>query len=79
MTNSKTQRLLNALQNGHEVSANFAMNKFGFSSAGSVRKAISDLRYDGYAIYANEGQVTKYRLGTPTRSLVAAGYQRLGA
>lgn len=79
MTNTKTQRLLNALQNGHEVSASTAMNKFGFSSTGSVRKAISELRYDGYAIYANEGQVTKYRIGTPTRSLIAAGYRRLGA
>jgi len=46
---------------------------------------INFLRRDGYAIYANErtnalGQTyTKYRMGKPTRQMIAAGFAVLGA
>ena len=35
----------------------------------------------GYAIYANPTKtgVTRYRLGTPTKAVVAAGYRALAA
>jgi len=82
MTNSKTQRLLRSLQNGNELTAEQAMTRFGFFSAESVRSAISDLRYNGYPVYANvkhNGNVVKYRIGTPTRSLIAAGYTQLAS
>ena len=44
---------------------------------------VSDLRYEGFAIYANKrtdskGRTsTKYRLGTPSREIIAAGYRAL--
>ena len=44
---------------------------------------ISDLRFDGYAIYANSRKNSKgdsktfYRIGKPTRRVVAAGYRAL--
>lgn len=50
---------------------------------GNARATISDLRFDGYAIYANRRTDSKgrtktfYRLGTPSRAIVAAGYQAL--
>ena len=52
-------------------------------SVGNVRATISDLRFDGYAIYANKNTDTKgrtktfYRLGRPSRAIVAAGYRAM--
>ena len=49
----------------------------------NARAMISSLRMQGYAVYLNKrtngfGETySKYRLGTPTRSVVAAGYQAL--
>ena len=46
---------------------------------------MSELRREGYAIYNNrhtdsQGRTTmKYRIGTPSRKVVAAGYAALGA
>ena len=46
---------------------------------------INFLRREGYAIYANErtnslGETyTKYRMGKPTRQMIAAGFAVLGA
>ena len=46
---------------------------------------MSALRMKGFAIYANQNTDTKgrtktfYRLGTPSRAVVAAGYRALAA
>jgi len=51
----------------------------------NVSATISDLRMLGFAIYANQQTDTKgrvktfYRLGTPSRRVVAAGYRALAA
>ena len=51
----------------------------------NVRATVSDLRMEGFAIYANQVADTKgriktfYRLGTPARSVVAAGYAAIAA
>lgn len=51
----------------------------------NVSATISDLRMLGFAIYANQqtdskGRVkTFYRLGTPSRRVVAAGYRAIAA
>ena len=80
---TKTDRLLQALKSGQQLTAKQAASRFGFSTPNSVRAAISNLRFDGYAIYANErtnsrGETfTKYRLGTPSRAVIAAGYRAL--
>ena len=81
MTNTKTQRLLEALQNGEELTAKQIAARFSIANPTAT---ISDLRLrHGYAVYANQrtdtkGRVTtKYRIGTPSRRVVAAGYRYL--
>ena len=48
----------------------------------SVRARISELRRAGYPVYANtrsQDNKTFYRLGTPSRKMVAAAYAVLGS
>ena len=78
---TKTDSVLAALQNGEELTAAQIRSRFG---AGNPHEVIRSLREEGYAIYLNErtnskGEVTqKYRLGTPSRAMVAAAYAVLG-
>jgi predicted transcriptional regulator len=82
-TTTKTQRLVEALQNGDELTAKQIKARFGIANPTAT---ISDLRLrSGFAVYANErkdtkGRVTtKYRMGRPSRAVVAAGYRALAA
>lgn len=82
-TITKKEAVLEALRNnGRGLTAAQIEARFG---VGNVRATVSDLRMDGYAIYANRRTDTKgrtktfYRLGTPSRAIVAAGYQALAA
>ena len=80
-TTTKKAAVLAALQNTYrgltaaQISARF--------DVANVRATVSDLRMDGFAIYANKHTDTKgrvktfYRLGTPSRAVVAAGYKAL--
>jgi predicted transcriptional regulator len=74
---TKTDAVLTALQNGDELTASQIRSRFG---TGNPHEVIRSLREKGYAIYLNErtnskGEVTqKYRLGTPTREMVALAY-----
>lgn len=81
MTETKTTRLVEALRNGEELTAKQIRARFGIANPTA---AVSDLRLRlGFAVYANRrtdsrGRVTtKYRLGTPARHVVAAGYRAL--
>lgn len=84
MSHSKTQKakLVRSFKNGSEYTASQIASRFGVANPTAM---INFLRRDGYAIYANEvtnslGQTyTKYRLGRPTRHMVAAGFALLGA
>lgn len=83
VTTTKSQRLVEALQNGEELTAKQIKARFGIANPTAT---ISDLRLrNGFAVYANErkdtkGRVTtKYRLGRPSRAVVAAGYRALAA
>ena len=83
MTVTKTTRLIEALQNGEELTAKQIKARFGIANPTAT---ISDLRLrSGFAVYANErkdtkGRVTtKYRLGRPSRAVVAAGYRALAS
>ena len=51
------------------------------STEDSVRPRISELRSEGHAIYTNQTKngKTAYRLGTPSRRMVAAAYAVLGS
>lgn len=80
MTETKQTRVLEALQNGEQLTAKQITARFGVANPTAT---ISDIRFAGYAVYANKhtdtkGRVTtKYRLGTPSRELVAAGYRAM--
>ena len=78
---SKTDSVLSALQNGEELTAAQIAARF---NAGNPREIVRKLREKGHAIYLNErtnskGEVTmKYRLGTPSRKMVALAYAVMG-
>ena len=82
---TKTEKVLTALKSGETLTAKQITSRFGFTSTGAARKTVSYLRMQGYAIHLNKtvdtkGRVmNKYRLGTPTRAVVAAGYRALAA
>jgi hypothetical protein len=77
---TKTNRVLEALQNGEELTAKQIGARFG---AGNPHRVIHYLREQGYCIYLNQkrnskGHVKgKYRIGTPSRALIAAGYKAM--
>ena len=78
---TQTQRVANALSNGAELTAKQITSRYGVKN---VRAVISRLKAEGYSIYLNkrissyDGKAyMKYRMGTPTRSVVAAGYAAL--
>jgi len=80
MNVTKQARLLEALQNGEQLTAKQIAARFGIANPTAT---VSDLRFSGFAVYANKhtdtkGRVTtKYRLGRPSREIVAAGYRAL--
>lgn len=75
-TTKKTaaQRLLKFLQSGKDISANQARTRFNITN---VSARINEIRKAGYAVYVNtkttnNGRTLRvYRLGTPTREMVA--------
>lgn len=80
MTETKQSRVLMALQKGEQLTAKQIASRFGVKNPTAT---VSDLRFAGFAIYANQhtdtkGRVTtKYRLGRPSRAVIAAGYRAL--
>lgn len=81
-TLTKSGALLEALKKGEELTAGQITHRFGIKNP---RATVSDLRFQGFAIYANArtntrgDTYTKYRLGTPSRAVVAAGYRAMAA
>ena len=79
---SKHANLLNHLQNGHEVTAKQITGTFGIKSPS---RAINYLREQGNCIYANRVTLsdgtegTKYRIGKPSKRMVALANAILGA
>ena len=82
MTLTKQARVLEALQKGEQLTAKQIGARF---SVANPTATISSIRFAGYAVYANEhtdtkGRVTtKYRLGKPSRAIIAAGYKAMAA
>lgn len=80
MTETKQGRLLEALKTGEKLTAAQIKARFGVANPTAT---ISNLRFEGHAIYANEhkdtkGRVTvKYELGRASKRLVAAGYRAM--
>jgi hypothetical protein len=79
---TQTARVLTALQNGEELTAKQIASRFSVANPHDV---VYQLRNQGYCIYLNEkrnskGDVKgKYRIGTPSRALIAAGYKAMSA
>lgn len=77
---TKAFKVLTALQSGERISASQARKRFG---VGNLSAEVSRIRHAGYAVYANKRvagnnvEVTEYRLGTPSRKLIAAGYKAM--
>ena len=80
------EKVFNSLAvEGNERTAAQMANFYG-TTTDSIRARISEIRMNkGYAVYANKrtdsnGRTkTFYRVGTPTRAVVAAGYKALAA
>tara|TARA_A100001011_G_scaffold359687_1_gene406378 strand:+ start:1204 stop:1461 length:258 start_codon:yes stop_codon:yes gene_type:complete len=80
-TKTQAEKVATALVNGAELTAKQISARYGVKN---VRAVISKLRSEGYSIFLNkrvssfDGETyMKYRLGTPTRATVAAGYAAL--
>jgi hypothetical protein len=77
---TKTFKLFTALSNGEKISASQAHKRFGIKN---ISAEVSRVRQAGFAVYANSRkagngvQVTEYRIGKPSRKIVAAGYRAL--
>ena len=73
-------KVIAALKTGVALTAKQIEARFG---VGNARSTVSALRMKGFAIYCNESVDTKgrvknkYRLGNPSRAVVAAGYRAL--
>lgn len=77
---TKTFKLFTALRAGDRITPAAANKRFGIKN---VSAEVSRIRQNGYAVYAdsrvagNGVKVTEYRLGTPSRKLIAAGYRAM--
>ena len=72
---SKTQKVLNLLNKGEAVSWKVLRNQFDLKSP---RAMVDKLRSQGNMIYINKtNKGTSYRVGTPTKAIIAAGIQKL--
>jgi len=80
---SKTVHVFKALvEKGEQLTAKQISARYNIANP---HDAVYQLRMQGYPIYLNKhtdtkGRVThKYRLGTPSRKIIAAGYKALAA
>ena len=80
---TKTDRVFEALVvNGEQLTAKQLASRYDIANP---HDAVYQLRMSGYPIYLNKhtnskGHVThKYRFGTPSRALIAAGYKAFAA
>lgn len=79
---SKQAKLLAHLQNGSEVTAKQISGSFGIAHPAS---AVRNLREQGYCVYSNPSKLadgtetTKYRIGKPTKHMVALAARIQGA
>lgn len=81
-TTSMTQSLIRSFQSGSEFTAKQIKSSFGLKNP---HDAVHQLRNQGYCIYSNQAtlstgeRVVKYRLGKPSKRMVALTNHILGA
>ena len=79
---SKQAKLLSVLYSGKEVTARQISGSFGLSNP---HDAIYQLRNQGHCIYSNKTKLangtvtTKYRIGRPTKRMVAIANRVVGS
>ena len=74
-TLSKKVKVLNLLSKGESVTWKTLRNRFDLTSP---RAMVDQLRSEGNMVYINKtDKGTSYRLGTPTKSIIAAGIRKL--
>jgi predicted ArsR family transcriptional regulator len=75
------ERILKTLKSGQAYTVGQLASLVGTTKP-SIRARVSELRSEGHAVYANtrssDGK-TFYRLGTPSRAMVAAAYAAMGS
>jgi hypothetical protein len=77
---TQQSRLTEALLNGEQLTVPQMAARFNMANPTAV---ISNIRFSGYAVYVNRKKnskgvsVSRYRIGTPSRELIAAGYRAL--
>ena len=81
-TVTKQSRLTEALLNGEQLTVKQISARFGIANPTAT---ISDIRFSGIPVYANQRKnskgevVTRYRVGKASRQIVAAGYRALAS
>ena len=72
---TKKQKVLNLLSNGRAVTWSTLRTKFDLTSP---RAMVDQLRTEGHMVYINQtSNGTSYRLGTPTKAILAAGMKKV--
>ena len=72
---TKKQKVLNLLSKGKPVFWKTLRSRFDLTSP---RAMIDQLRTEGHMVYINESAGgTSYRMGRPTKSIIAAGVKAL--
>ena len=72
---TKKQKVLNLLSKGKPVFWKTLRSRFDLTSP---RAMIDQLRTEGHMVYINESNGgTSYRLGRPTKSIIAAGVDKV--
>ena len=72
---TKKQKVLNLLSKGAPVSWTTLRNRFDLTSP---RAMVDQLRTEGHMVYINQtSNGTSYRLGTPTKAILAAGVKKV--
>lgn len=80
---SQKDRLVTAFNSGYDFTTNQIASRLNVSDS-RARFLITELRQEGWAIYSNKksingANVPVYRLGTPSRAMVAAAFASKGA
>jgi len=81
---SKQAKVLAAFMQGEQLTSKQIASRFSVANPTAL---VSSLRMEGYPVYLNEGtkdsrgrvRASKYRLGAPTRAVIAAGYRAMAA
>lgn len=79
---TQTARVISHLTAGHDLTEAQARARFGVANMSALA---SNLRFKGYAVYRNTKTTAKgheidvYRIGAPSKAVIAAGYRALAA